>query len=203
MIQLKKTVLGISIGLLTSCTSVPKQVVDAVQLQQKEIERVKTIYFENMNNQLDAIEKYRYFILDTYENQLIAKKATTASIETKDNKPKSVEIEPTGDKGLDHINIAHLETIYNFFRKERENVRNDMQHRREQINLINRNFENIEQLNNALDDYMQSIKRLSNSQDKLAQSLQSTIQKITPIPFSLVSLPDPKTIEDIFNTLNK
>jgi chemotaxis protein histidine kinase CheA len=199
MTLLKKTVLGISIGLLTSCTSVPKQVVDAVQLQQKEIERVKTIYFENMNNQLDAIEKYRYFILDNYENQLIAKKATTTSIETKDNKPKSVEIEPTGDKGLDHINIAHLETIHNFFRKERENVRNDMQHRREQINLINRNFENIEQLNNALNDYMQSIKRLSNSQDKLAQSLQSTIQKIAPIPFSLTSLPDPKTIEDIIN----
>jgi hypothetical protein len=199
MTLLKKTVLGISIALITSCTAVPKQVVDAVQLQQKEIERVKTIYFENMNNQLDAIEKYRYFILDNYENQFIAKYSHSAATEIKDSKPKPIEVDPTGNKYLDHITLADLQTIQNFFKKERENIRNDIQQRRQQINLINRNFENIEQLNNALNDYMQSIKRLSNSQDKLAQSLQSTIQKIAPIPFSLTSLPDPKTIEDIIN----
>jgi hypothetical protein len=191
--------LGISFCLLESCASVPMQVVDAVQLQKKEISRIKAIYFVNMNSQLDAIEKYRYVILDNYEHEVIAKLSTSVSLEIKDNKPKSVESDPTGDKDIDHINIAQLEIIQTFFKNERENIKSDIQKRREQINLINKNFENIEQLNNALDDYMQSLKRLSNSEDKMAKSIKSKIEKIIPIPFSLDALPDPKTIGDIYN----
>lgn len=190
-----------SILILTSCASVPKQVVDAVQLQKIEIQRVKSIYFENMVNQLDAIEKYRYAILDLYEKQIITKHSTALTIETKDNKAKITRAKPTGDKELDYVTVKVMEDIQKFFKNERETVKNDIQYRREQINLINKNFENIEQLNNALDDYMQSIKRLSKSQDKLAQSIANKIQKIVPIPFTIKSLPDAKTIEDFINTM--
>jgi hypothetical protein len=203
MRKINKIVCGLAITLLFSCASVPKQVVDAVQLQKTEIARIKTIYFENMNNQLDAIEKYRYAILDIYEKQLMTKYSTSMIIETKDNKSNITEQKPTGNKNKDYVNIGILEDLQKFFKNERETVKNDIQNRREQINLINKNFENIEKLNNALDDYMQSIKRLSNSQDKLAQSIANKIQKIVPIPIGLTSLPDLKTIEDIIKITNK
>ncbi len=55
----------------------PKQIVDAMLMQQQELERGKAIYFENMNNQFDAKEKYRLAILDIYEEQHIVKYCKT------------------------------------------------------------------------------------------------------------------------------
>jgi len=199
----KKIFLGFVITLFISCSSVPKQVVDAVQLQKTEIERVKKIYFDNINNQLDVIEKYRYAILNIYESQLIAKYSTTPTLIDENGKTKILEGQPTGDVQIDHININHLNKINNFFKTEREAIKKDIQNRKDQINLINKNFENIEQLNNALNEYMKSLKRLTNSQDKLAQSIEKKLEKIVPIPISISNIPDPTTIEDIINLFKK
>ena len=38
---------GLGILIFTSCSVMPKQVLDAMEMQQKEIERVKEIYFDN------------------------------------------------------------------------------------------------------------------------------------------------------------
>ncbi len=62
----------------------PKQIVDAMLMQQQELERVKAIYFVNMNNQLDAIEKYRLAILDNHEEQYTAKYCKTLGEKTED-----------------------------------------------------------------------------------------------------------------------
>lgn len=186
---------------ISGCAAVPRQVVDAMVLQQQELERVKTIYFVNMNNQLDAIEKYRLAILDIYEEQEIAKYCKSLDEETIDGVTHLIETIPTGNKNADHINLAKLEDIQGFFKAEREKVIMDIKTRREQIHLANRNFENIEHIHLVMNDYMQSLTRLKNSQDKLAMAIKSNIEKLVPIPISFDDIPDPKTIEDIVKTL--
>jgi PBP1b-binding outer membrane lipoprotein LpoB len=46
---------------ISGCAAVPRQVVDAMEMQQQELERIKAIYFVNMNNhvkeRLDGIFK--------------------------------------------------------------------------------------------------------------------------------------------------
>ena len=152
-----------------------------------------------MINQLDAIEKYRYAILDIYEQQYIDKKTKSFGV---DGNGKVAKLPPTRDAEIDYINVGLLEDISKFFKAERENVRIDIQKRREQIMLLNKNFENIEQLNNALDEYMQSLKRLTNSQENLAKSIGDRLKTIIPIQLpALKDIPDPKTVEDLLKTL--
>lgn len=186
---------------ISGCAAVPKQVVDAMELQQRELERVKSIYFVNMNNQLDAIEKYRLAILDMYEKQEIAKHSKSLDVETIDGVTNIIETNPSGDQDVDHINLGKLGDIQEFFKVERAKVALDIKSRREQINIANQNFENIENINLVMNDYLQSLTRLKNSQDKLAMAIKSNMQKLVPIPFSFDNIPDPKTIEDIMNTL--
>jgi len=117
----------------SGCAVVPKQVVDARELQQRELERVKSIYFVNMNNQLDAIEKYRLANLDIYEEQFIAQHSKSLNEVSIDGLAQIVETKPTGNNDLDHINLGKLKDIQEFFKAERAKVAMDIRHRREQI----------------------------------------------------------------------
>lgn len=191
----------LGIMFISGCAAVPKQVVDAMEIQQEEIERVKTLYFVNLNNQLDAIQKYQLAILDIYEEQHLAKNCKSLGEVTEDGVTIISEIPPRGDKALDHINIQLMEDIQGFYKVEREKVITDISFRREQINLANRNFENISEINSLMNDYMQSLVRLKNSQDKMAMAIKTKLEKIIPIPFSLDVIPDPKTIEDLATIL--
>ncbi len=99
--------------------------------------------------------------------------------------------------------MSHLEEIQNTFTKLRNDVKRDIEKRKENINLLNKNFENIEQLNNAVDEYMQSLIHVKEAQDKLAQSIKSKLEKLIPIPINFENLPDQNTIEEIINNLKK
>tara|TARA_A100001015_G_scaffold225715_1_gene254843 strand:+ start:731 stop:1336 length:606 start_codon:yes stop_codon:yes gene_type:complete len=192
---------GLGILIFTSCSVMPKQVLDAMEMQQKEIERVKEIYFDNLNNQLMAIEKYRLAIIDIYEEQTIAQYSKALDMVKNENQEMLQETQPTGDKNLDHINLGKLDDIQTFFRDKREMVRKDIQKRREQIIKANQNFENIEQINIVVNNYLQSLSRLKNSQDKLAEAIKRKIDKVIPIPVSFDNIPDPSTIEDLVNSI--
>lgn len=188
--------------LLIGCAAVPKQVVDAMEKQKEEIERVKKIYFENMNNQLDAIEKYRLAILDIYEEQK-RNEIRKAPGTKKDEDGNIVEtlVPPTGDSEIDVVNVELLETIETFFRAERDSVRLDIQKRREEIRMAEQNFENIEQINLTVNEYLESLVRLKESRDELAKSIRDKIEKIAPKPVSFNDIPDPSTIEDLIKNL--
>lgn len=203
MKHFKIFIISLGVLMISGCAAVPKQVVDAMDVQQKEIERVKEIYFNNLNNQLDAIEKYRIAIIDIYEEQYIAQYSKTFDMVTEGGETEMKETEPTGDKNVDHINLGKLEDLQSFFRSEREKVRTDIKNRREQIYKANKNFENIEQINIVVSDYLQSLSRLKNSQDKLAKAIKTHVEKLIPIPISFENIPDPLTIEDIVKSLNK
>lgn len=192
---------GLGILIFTSCSVMPKQVLDAMEMQQKEIERVKEIYFDNLNNQLMAIEKYRLAIIDIYEEQTIAQYSKALDMVKNENQEMLQETQPTGDKNLDHINLGKLDDIQTFFRDKREMVRKDIQKRRKQIIKANQNFENIEQINIVVNNYLQSLSRLKNSQDKLAEAIKRKIDKVLPIPVSFDNIPDPSTIEDLVNSI--
>lgn len=194
-------IIGLGILIFTSCSVMPKQVLDAMEMQQKEIERVKEIYFDNLNNQLMAIEKYRLAIIDIYEEQTIAQYSKALDMVKNENQEMLQETQPTGDKNLDHINLGKLDDIQTFFRDKREMVRKDIQKRREQIIKANQNFENIEQINIVVNNYLQSLSRLKNSQDKLAEAIKRKIDKVIPIPVSFDNIPDPSTIEDLVNSI--
>lgn len=191
------TIIAITI-IFTGCAAVPKQLVDAMEKQKQEIARVKLIYFENMNNQLDAIEKYRLAILDIYEEQYKdrIRKAPGTKIDNNGNIVETL-VAPTGDDEVDVFNIELLKTIDDFFTKERDSVRVDISNRREEIRKAEQNFENIEQINASVNEYLESLVRLKESQDKLAKSLRDNLAKIAPIPVSFKELPDPSTIEDL------
>jgi hypothetical protein len=191
------TIVAIAI-VLTGCAAVPKQLVDAMEMQKQEIARVKKIYFENMNNQLDAIEKYRLAILDIYEDQY-EDRIRKAPGTMKDSNGNIVEtlVDPTGDDEIDVFNIELLKTIDDFFTKERDTVRADINIRREEIRKAEQNFENIEQINASVNEYLESLVRLKESQDKLAKSLRDNLAKLAPIPVSFSELPDPSSIENL------
>ncbi len=201
MKYLRTFITGLGILIFTSCSVMPKQVLDAMEMQQKEIERVKEIYFDNFNNQLMAIEKYRLAIIDIYEEQTIAQYSKALDMVKNENQEMLQETQPTGDKNLDHINLGKLDDIQTFFRDKREMVRKDIQKRREQIIKANQNFENIEQINIVVNNYLQSLSRLKNSQDKLAEAIKRKIDKVIPIPVSFDNIPDPSTIEDLVNSI--
>lgn len=197
----KALIFALVVLFFSGCVAIPKQVVDAVDYQKQEIERVKSIYFTNLNNQLDAIEKYRLTILDIYKEQYIFQNSNALDMVTKDGKTALEETKPTGDKDVDYINIGKLEDIELFFESEKEKVRNDIKIRRDLINKANQNFENIEQVNMVICDYMKSLKRLKESQDKLAKSIGSNVAKLVSFPISFDQIPDPSTIEDIVKNL--
>ncbi|MBE9469241.1 MAG: hypothetical protein IMY72_13095 [Bacteroidetes bacterium] len=203
MKHFRNFIISVSVLIISGCASVPKQVVDAMDVQQEEIKRVKEIYFNNLNNQLDAIEKYRIAIIDIYEEQYISQYSKTLDMVTEGGKTELKETEPTGDKNVDHINLGKLEDLQCFFRSEKEKVRSDIKNRREQIYKANQNFENIEQINTVVNDYLQSLSRLKNSQDKLAKVIKAHVEKLIPIPVSFDNIPDPSTIEDLVKSLNK
>ncbi|MEQ8927064.1 MAG: hypothetical protein RLO81_14690 [Fulvivirga sp.] len=201
---MKKVTIIILTTFIMSCASVPKQVVDAMQAQKDEIQRVKELYFVNMNNQLDAIEKYRLAILDIYEEQYREQIRRAPGTEVDEN-GKTVEalVAPTGDPEIDVLNVKLLNQIEEFFDAERDSVRNDIKNRREEIRKAEANFENIELINSSINEYLQSLVRLKESQDKLAKSIRNKLGAIAPIPVSFENIPDPATIEDIIKTLNK
>ena len=184
-----------------SCASVPKQVVDAMQVQKTEIERIKEIYFENMNNQLSAIEKYQLAILNIYEAQYKAKIRKAPGTE-KDEAGNTIEtlVSPTGDPEVDVYNVKLLTQIESFFEAERDSVRTDIQNRRDEIKKAEENFENIELINASVNEYLESLVRLKESRDKLAKSIRKKLGNLSPIPFSFSDFPDPKTIEDLIKT---
>ena len=180
----------------------PKQVVDAMGKQREEIKNVKRIYFENMYNQLSAIEKYELEILDIYEEQY-KNSIRKAPGTKKDENGNIVEtlVAPTGDDEIDVINVALLDTVENFFNAERDSVRNDIQKRKEEIRKAEQNFENIELINSAVNEYLESLVRLKESRDKLAISIRNKLGTIISIPTSVSNIPDPSTIEDIIKNL--
>lgn len=192
----------ITVLLSTGCASVPTQVVEAIEVQQKEIENVKEIYFTNLHNQLDAIEKYRLTILDIYEKQFIAENSKALDQVNVNGEPVIQEVGPTGNPNVDHINIGKLNDIQSFFESQRKNVREDIKNRRELINKANMNFENIEQINSVVNDYFQSLKRLKRSRDKLAQAIKEDLKGIVQIPVSFPDFPNSLTFEELLQNLN-
>ncbi|NQY30509.1 MAG: hypothetical protein HRT69_13685 [Flavobacteriaceae bacterium] len=192
---------GIVVLILSSCAAVPRQVVDAMEVQKKEIESIKNIYFENLNNQLDAIEKYRLAILTIYREQYILKHSKTLDMVTHNGKDKLVELKPTGIKNVDHINLGILESIDVFFEKQKQKIKDDIKKRRVQIAKANANFENIEQISLVVNEYLQSLLRLKKSKDHLAKSITSSLQKISPFPISFDVIPNPSTMGDSIKNL--
>ncbi len=180
------------------CAAVPKQVVDAMEAQKNEIQRVKELYFSNMNNQLDAIEKYRLAILDIYEEQYKEqiRKAPGTEVDENGNVIETL-VAPTGDPEVDVLNVKLLDQIEEFFDAERDSVRIDIKNRREEIRKAEANFENIELINSSVNEYLESLVRLKESRDKLAKSIRNKLGHIVPIPVSFDRIPDPATIEDI------
>lgn len=147
---MKKTSILILVILICGCAAVPKQVVDAMETQKVEIKRVKKIYFENMNNQLDAIEKYRLAILDIYEEQYKEqiRKAPGTEVDESGNTIETL-VPPTGDDEIDVFNVKLINQIQSFFDAERDSVRIDIQGRREEVRKAEANFENIEVINSS------------------------------------------------------
>lgn len=187
--------------LFTSCASVPKQLVDAMDKQEEEIARVKKIYFENMNNQLDAIEKYRLAILDIYEEQYKNEiRQAPGTKKLKNGETVEDLVKPTGDDDIDVYNITKLKKIEEFFKKEREAVRSDIQTRRKEIKKAEANFENIALINSSVNEYLGSLVALKESRDKLAQSIRNKLGLISPIPVSFGDFPDPTLIEQLIKT---
>ncbi|EON74832.1 hypothetical protein ADIS_4733 [Lunatimonas lonarensis] len=166
--------------------------------QKGEIERVKKIYFDNMNNQLDAIEKYRLAILDIYEEQYKEqiRKAPGTEVDENGNTVETL-VAPTGDPEIDVLNVKLLNQIQTFFNTERDSVRLDIQNRRLEIRKAEANFENIELINSTVNEYLESLVRLKESRDKLAKSIRKKLENMTPIPISFSNIPDPETIKDI------
>lgn len=185
---------------LSGCAAVPKQVVDAMVKQDEEIRRVKKIYFENMNNQLDAIEKYRLAILDIYEEQY-KNKIRKAPGTKSDGNGNIIEalVLPTGDPEIDVFNVKLLEKIETFFNAERDSVRMDVQNRREEIRKAEANFENIERINTIVNEYLESLVRLKESRDKFARSIRKKLGEIAPVPVSFSDIPTPTAIEDLID----
>lgn len=147
---MKKTSILILVIFICGCAAVPKQVVDAMETQKVEIKRVKKIYFENMNNQLDAIEKYRLAILDIYEEQYKEqiRKAPGTEVDESGNTIETL-VPPTGDDEIDVFNVKLINQIQSFFDAERDSVRIDIQSRREEVRKAEANFENIEVINSS------------------------------------------------------
>ena len=200
---MKKTIqMLVFILFVTSCASIPVQVVDAVAVQKKEIERVKALYFNNMNNQLDAIKKYRLAILDNSKKELLEKYSRAPNVKVVNGKQEPVMEDATGNINVDYINIGLLKKIETFFSAERKKVLEDVQKRRVAIQKANQNFENIEKVNTVLNNYLQSLERLKTSRDKLAKAIKKQVDKILPISISLDDLPNPHSIEDIITKLN-
>lgn len=189
------------IFITTSCASIPTQVVDAVEIQKKEIERVKAIYFTNMNNQLDAIKKYRLAILDNSKKELLKKYSKAPNVKVVNGVQEPTMDDSTGNDSVDYINIGLLNKIETYFSTERKKVLDDIDKRKIAIQKANQNFENIEKVNLVLSDYLQSLKRLKTSRDKLAKAIKKQVDKILPISISLNDLPNPDSIEDIINKL--
>lgn len=193
----KITILLLTV-LLAGCAAIPKQVVDAMAKQKEEIARVKQVCFDNMNSQLDAIEKYRLSILDIYEAQLKDRYRKSPGVNKKtDGTITETLVAPTGDDDVDVINISHLKKIENFFDKQRDSVKVDILKRRNNIHKAEQNFENIEQLNAVVNDYLTSLVSLKESQDKLAKSIRNTLGNMVTIPIAIDRIPDPSTIENI------
>ncbi|WP_035807245.1 hypothetical protein [Lunatimonas lonarensis] len=195
---MKKISILILVIFIYGCAAVPKQVVDAMNAQKGEIERVKKIYFDNMNNQLDAIEKYRLAILDIYEEQYKEqiRKAPGTEVDENGNTVETL-VAPTGDPEIDVLNVKLLNQIQTFFNTERDSVRLDIQNRRLEIRKAEANFENIELINSTVNEYLESLVRLKESRDKLAKSIRKKLENMTPIPISFSNIPDPETIKDI------
>lgn len=186
---------------LTGCVAVPKQVIDAMEVQKVELENVRTIYFENMYNQLEAIEKYRIALLDIYEEQYRSQYMKAPGTTEFNGQVVEALVEPTGDKEIDVINIQLLETIETFFKNERALVREDIQNRREAIALAEDNFENIEAVNASVKEYLESLLKVKESRDKLAKSIRSKLEIVSPIPVSFPAIPDPTTPENLSEKL--
>jgi len=188
--------------LLSGCASVPRQIVDAMELQKKEISNIKQTYFENLYNQLDAIEKYRLVILDLYEEQVI--KELTHALENKEDENGDAVytlIQPTAHSTDLIVFVDQLKPIEKYFENKRDSVRIDIAKRREDIRLAERNFENIEQINSIVNEYLESLVMLKESQDRLAISLRNKLKQFVPVSFSINKIPDPSTIEDMINII--
>ena len=182
---------------ISGCASVPKQVVDAMAYQKLEIESVKKLYFENMNNQLNSIEKYQLDILDIYKQQNKDQIRKSPGTEIDENGNKSeVLTDPTGDPEIDVYNVKLLNQIEKFYEAEKDSVRVDIDKRREKILIAQKNFENIELINSTVNDYLKSLVRLKESRDKLAKSIRSKLINIVPIPLSFDEIIEPSTIEN-------
>lgn len=189
--------------LLSGCASVPRQVVDAMELQKKEISNIKQTYFENLYNQLDAIEKYRLVILDLYEEQVF--KELTHALENKEDENGDAVyalIHPTANSTDLIVFVDQLKPIEKYFEDKRDSVRIDIANRREEIRMAEQNFENIEQINLTVNDYLESLVRLKESQDRLAVSIRNKLKQFVPVSFSLDKIPDPSTIEDVINNID-
>ena len=182
------------------CAAVPKQIVDAMKKQDEEIQRVKRIYFENMNNQLDALEKYRLGILEICEEQYKNKirKAPGTKVDNEGNVSETL-ISPTGDPEVDVFNVKLLEKVETFFKAERDSVRIDMQNRRDEVIKAEANFENIELINTIVNDYLESLAHLRESRNRFTRSIRDKLREITPIPVNLNRIPDPYAVKDLLN----
>jgi hypothetical protein len=169
-----------------------------MKVQEQEIRNVKELYESNINNLVDAIEKYRLEIINIYEKSYLEKYSKAFDLETDaDGQPSPQEVPPTGDPDVDFIHLSTLKKINNFFEEQRKKVREDIAVRRKQYHLIQANYENIETVNAAVSDYLASLSRLKNARDTAARALSRQVEGIFPIPVSLAKLPDPSTIEDL------
>lgn len=187
--------------ILSGCVAIPKQVLDAMEVQKEELQNVRHVYFENMNNQLDAIEKYRLTLLDIYEEQYRNQYLKAPGTTSYNGQTVEALVEPTGDPEVDVINVQLLKTIETFFKKERAQVRQDIQKRRKEIHKATDNFENIEAVNASVKEYLESLVKVKESRDKLARSIRNKLEIISPLPVSFDPIPAPTTPENITKKL--
>ncbi len=183
--------------LIGGCAAVPTQLKDAMNVQRNEINNVKEMYITNVNNLLDSIEKYRFEVIDIYEQKLLAKYSKAFDVRNNaEGTPEPQEVSPTGDLDVDYIHLSTLNKIRVFFDEQRLEVHKDIAERRKQYNLIHANFKNIETVNLSVSEYIDSLSRLKNARDVATQALAQKIAAIAPIPVNLAKLPGLSTIKE-------
>lgn len=179
---------------LSNCIAVPKQLLDASEKQQKELEDIKKLYFTNMHNQLMSIEKYQLAILDIYENQYILEYSQSVSIKNDGVIIQESYNSPIGDPDIDFIVLSTYQKIRTFFDQKRDSVRYDIRNRKIEIEKAKENFENIEALNSAINSYLKSVVNMKESRDKLARQIRDNIMSVSRIPVNFNNFPEPKIL---------
>lgn len=178
---------------LTSCvtTRMPQQLSSGITKQKEEISKIKELYFDNLNSQLDAIEAYQLLLIDTYEEKY--RMRLSNSLKRSHDNSSMMSRGSSGNKNTDFINLTTLEMLDVFFDEKKDSVRSQMAAKREQIRVAHKNFETIEAINTALNDYVKSKEQFTGT-DAYTQALDAQLKKLVSTPVVLDKVKTPRQL---------